>query len=163
VWRKWTETKHLYRNIYIPYFIKECGDTDDDTILKCCKQHWLFKKNKNIKAHNSRMARLNRPQSEYRPEVTVDLALDNLNQAGELYPEAVGYLMFKDHPILLRDASAATINDPISSRHSPDNGNSPPSTEDVEDSTLRNRMTTKGYFKRRNSLRAAEKDRKKER
>jgi hypothetical protein len=139
VWRKWTETKHLYRNIHIPYFIKDSGDTDDDAILKCCKQHWLFKKNKNIKAHNSRMARLNRPRSEYRAEVTVDLAPDNLNQAGKLYPKAICYLIFKDHPILLK------------------------TPHHVKDSTLRNRMTAKGYFKSRNMLHASESDRKKKR
>jgi hypothetical protein len=163
VWRKWTETKHLYRNIYIPYFIKESGDMDDDAILKCCKQHWLFKKNKNIKAHNNRMARLHRPASEYRAEVTVDLAPDNLNQAGELYPEeAISYLIFKEHPMFIRDATPTPTNDPTN-RRPPDNDDSQPSAEDIEDTTLKNRMAAKGYFKSSNTLQAAEKDRKKRR
>jgi hypothetical protein len=105
-------------------------------------------------------SRLHRPRSEYRAEVTVDLAPDNLNQAGELYPKAICYLIFKDHPILLRDASAGTVNDQTS-RHFPHNENSPPSTDDVKDSTLRNRMTAKSYFKSQNTLRASKSDRKK--
>jgi hypothetical protein len=58
---------------------------NDDAILKYCKQHWVYKKNKNIKAHNKKMNRLNKPPQDFRAPVTMDLAPDNLNQPGELY------------------------------------------------------------------------------
>ena len=151
----------MYRNIYVPYFIKESGDTDDDAILKCCKQHWVYKKNKNIKAHNNKINKLKKPAQEPRKPVTVDLAPNNLNQPGELYPEAICYLMFKEHPMFIRDASTMSL-DESPTASSDDTANSPSTaTDDIEDATLRNKMTTKGYFKSRNIVRAEEKERKK--
>ena len=147
----------------------DSGDTEDDAILKCCKQHWVYKKNKNIKAHNNKVTKSNKAE-EKRDPVTVLIAPDNLNQPSELFPEAVSFLMFREHPMFIRE-SYCTINrssntnaaTPPSNDTSVANGDntSPPDTEDAEVTTLRNRMTQKGYFKSRNTLRAEEVDRKK--
>ena len=49
--------KHLFLNIYAPNFIKESGITHEDAFLNCCKHHWVYKKNKNIKAKSNKVSK----------------------------------------------------------------------------------------------------------
>ena len=92
-------------------------------------------------------------------------APENLNQPAELFPEAVSFLIFKEHPMFIREAQINIQTASASAKDTPspldDNDNSQLSPEDAEDMTFRNRMTTKGYFKSRNTLRAEELERKK--
>jgi hypothetical protein len=119
--------------------------------------HWVYKKNKNIKAHNNKLHKLKKPsQQEPRKPVTIDLAPDNLNQPGELYPEAICYLMFKEHPMFIRDVGTMSLDDSPTASNDTTN-----SADDAEDATLRNKMTAKGYFKSRTTLCAEENERKK--
>jgi hypothetical protein len=68
--------------------------------------------------------------------------------------------MCKEHPMFIRDASAISHLD--SSPTATNDTESPSTTNNVEEVTLKNRMTTKGYdFKSQNTLHAAENDRKK--
>ena len=167
MWRKWTETKHLFRNIYAPNFVKESGQTDDDAILNCCKHHWVYKKNKNIKAQNNKVSKQQKESKDSKKKpVTLLEAPDNLNQPAELFPEAVAYLIFKDHPMFIREAQINNQLTSTSTRNSesPNDANSEfshPASDDVEDTTLRHQMTAKGFFKSRNTLRADERERKK--
>jgi len=62
--------------------------------------------------------------------------------------------------MFIRDASTMSLDE--SPTASDDTTNSPSTgTDDVEDATLRNKMTTKGYFKSRNVVRAEENERNK--
>jgi hypothetical protein len=153
VWRKWSELKHVYRNIYRPYFKMGSGENEDDGILHAVKHHWAYKKNKNLKVHNNKCIKDGKPDQQKDLVSHLD-APDNLNQSAELYPEAIVYLIFREHPIFQPD-SASLCSTPDSSPT--ENG----SADDVEDKTLRNRMSSKGLFKSRNVQRAEEMERKK--
>jgi hypothetical protein len=130
---------------------------EDDAILLAAKHHWAYKKNKNIKVHNNKCLREGKPDQQKAVVSDVD-APDNLNQSGELYPEAIAYLLFRNHPIFQPDLSSKTPNN-----SSPNNDFTPDNDDqsvEGEELTLRQRMTSKGFFKSRNTQRAEELNRK---
>lgn len=155
IWRKWTDYKHIFRNYYRPYFVLGSGMNEDDAILLAAKRHWAYKRNKNIKVHNNKCIKEGKPEQQ-KDTVNHEDAPDNLNQSGELFPEAVVFLMFANHPIFQPDMpSSKSPSDSSSAKNTstPDNENE---SEDGEESTLRSRMTSKGLFKSRNTQRAEE-------
>ena len=95
--------------------------------------------------------------------VTILEAPNNLNLPTELFPEAISYLLFKEHPIFIHDAQ---INNQLASASpdSPNEDNSAisPSTDDPKGTMLCQQMTAKGFFKSCNKLWAEEKDRKRQ-
>jgi hypothetical protein len=108
------------------------------------------------------MNKLKKPPQDTRKSVTVNLAPDNLNHPGELYPEAICYLIFKKHPMFIRDACAVSLNDsPTSSPVDCTADSTSPTANDVEDAALKNNITAKGYFKSHNTFHAEENERKK--
>jgi hypothetical protein len=126
----------------------------------------VYKKNKNIKAQNNKASKRTDTTDAKKKHMCLLDAPENLNQPAELFPEAVAFLFFKEHPMFIRDAQVNTqATSTAGSKETPsplaDNDNSQLSSEDAEDTTFRNRMTTKGYFKSRNTLRAEELERKK--
>jgi len=138
------------------------GQNEDDAILKAAKHHWAFKKNKNIKVHNNKCVKDGKPNQQ-KDHVTHEDAPENLNQSAELYPEAVVFLIFAGHPIFQPDISSfqsPTIN---SSPNEPDPSDNENESVDAEETTFRNRMTSKGFFKSRNIQRAEELQRKNKR
>mmetsp|Transcript_1970 Transcript_1970/g.3583 ORF Transcript_1970/g.3583 Transcript_1970/m.3583 type:complete len:167 (+) Transcript_1970:57-557(+) len=83
-------------------------------------------------------------------------APDNLNQSGELFPEAVVFLMFANHPIFQPDMPSSKSPSDSSSVKNTSTADNENESEDGEESTLRSRMTSKGLFKSRNTQRAEE-------
>lgn len=155
VWRKWTDYKHIFRNYYRPYFVLGSGMNEDDAILLAAKRHWAYKRNKNIKVHNNKCIKEGKPDQQ-KDMVNHEDAPDNLNQAGELFPEAVVFLIFANHPIFQPDMPSSKSPSDSSSANTtstPDNDNE---SEDGEETTLRRRMTSKGLFKSRKVQRAEE-------
>jgi hypothetical protein len=145
----------------------DSGGTEEDAILNCCKHHWVYKKNKNIKTHNNNVTRSNKPE-ERRQLAPLNAAPDNLNQPAELFPpEAISFLIFLEHPIFLQDSYSTTVNTnhaPVTSPEetSSDTGTtSPVPIRDAEDGTFRNRMTAKGILKSQNTLRVEDKQERK--
>ena len=57
-----------------------------------------------IKSENKNSAKKNPPE-DLRPLMTIEPAPANLNQSHNLFPEAVLYLLIKDHPIITQGDS----------------------------------------------------------
>ena len=154
--------KHAYRNIYLPNFVYGSGSNEDDAIILCIKAHWAYKKNKNIKTHNNR-CHLNGKPNEKKQYVTNEDAPDAITQSGEMYPEAIAYLLLvKDHPMFLspqRQPAVSTDSAPsmdnVSSTNDDQNGSG-----DIKDATFHNCMTSEGLFKSRNKQRQEERNNK---
>lgn len=144
--------KHAYRNIYLPNFRLDSGSNNEDAIVICAKHHWAYKRNKNIKTHNNRCT-LNGKLHEKKDHVTYVQAPENLSQSGELYPEAIVYLVLvKDHPMFLL-SSRNVIESPMDNISTDADGKSP---SDPEDTTCSNHVMSKGLFKSRNAQRHEE-------
>ena len=101
LWENFSSIKHTLRGIYHSNWKISSGKNEDDAILVCMKIHWAVKRNKVIKTTNKKKAESS-PPGELRKLVTADDAPANLNQTPNLFPEAVLYLLVKQHPIIVQ-------------------------------------------------------------
>ncbi len=75
VWRRFTELKSLFRNVYAPQWKCNSGETEDDALLRCSKYDWCTRKNKNIVSSNKKKADV----KDHAPKVNpsdCDISLD---------------------------------------------------------------------------------------
>ena len=72
------------------------GESVEDAIFRCSKQHWVSNKNKYLKAKNKVLVTKGLPEL---PPVTIKNAPDDLRQPNEMSPEAIVFLIFRNDPL----------------------------------------------------------------
>ena len=145
--------KHTIRGTYHAHWKISSGKNEDDAILVCMQHHWVEKRNKVIRAANKKRAQKIPPEDLLWPLILVGTAPPNHNQSQNLFPEAVLYLLIKDHPIIIQGDSPK--------RKGVENLKTGPATdaddeEEDEEEKLGNRMTTKGSFSSRKKQRSTD-------
>jgi len=109
------------------------------------KIHWAVKRNKVIKSTNKKKAESS-PPGDLRKLVTAEDAPSNLNQSPNLFPEAVLYLLVKQHPIIVQgdNSPKRKVLEKLTSGSSV-TADDEQEEEDEEEKLVKG-MTTKGNF-----------------
>jgi hypothetical protein len=116
--------------------------------------HWAEKRNKNIKASNKKSFEKN-PPGELRTLKTAADAPPNLNQSANLFPEAVLFLLVKDHPIIKGGETTPKRKAPTSkSTQSADDDEDGEDDDDDDEVKMASSMSIKGSFTSRKKQRA---------
>ena len=150
LWDNFSAIKHTIRGCYHSNWKLSSGKNEDDAILLCSQHHWTEKRNKVIKSANKKSAQKNPPE-DLRPLMTIESAPSNLNQSHNLFPEAVLYLLIKDHPIIIQGDSPK--------RKGVVNLTAGPADEEEdedEEEKLGRGMSTKGSFSSRKKQKQAD-------
>ena len=145
LWDNFSSIKHTLRGIYHSNWKISSGKNEDDAILVCMKIHWAVKRNKVIKSTNKKKAESS-PPGDLRKLVTAEDAPSNLNQSPNLFPEAVLYLLVKQHPIIVQgdNSPKRKVLEKLTSGSSV-TADDEQEEEDEEEKLVKG-MTTKGNF-----------------
>ena len=116
------------------------------------KIHWAVKRNKVIKSTNKKKAESS-PPGDLRKLVTAEDAPSNLNQSPNLFPEAVLYLLVKQHPIIMQgdNSPKRKVLEQLTSGSSV---TADDEEEEDEEEKLVKGMTSKGNFTSRKKQRS---------
>ena len=152
LWDNFSAIKHTIRGCYHSNWKLSSGKNEDDAILLCLQHHWTEKRNKVIKSANKKSAQKNPPE-DLRPLMTaIESAPLNLNQSHNLFPEAVLYLLIKNHPIITQGDSPKRKGRLVNLTTGP----ADEEEEEDEEEKLGRRMSIKGSFSSRKTQKQAD-------
>ena len=105
VWIKLLGFKSEFKNYWIPHYEPRSGEnTHEDLLRRVLKHVWAFRKNRSIKASNSKAIN----KEKQKGLVSHGDAPDNLMQQEHLLPEVPAFLhVVKDHPFFHKNSASS--------------------------------------------------------